>query len=213
MVMYAVVRSSSTCATYRSARMASVVASHRLRSIRWLSSSTASIASLINHGMDSSAAAITIAHATSAASSSFRQDTYRQTKRAHVIVAPSAAAALDQTEGVGAPIQVHHHAREECSPFVVLGEVEIIHLESEPDRDIFELSVLRQLLAVVVAPGAEAVNVRRVQHRVVVPDRVTDAGVARIERDIDDIRRLLDARDLGALKKRGAHERVLGRDW
>src|SRR5262245_13293799 len=172
MVMYAVVRSSSTCAPYRSARMASVVASHRLRSIRWLSSSTASIASLINHGMDSSAAAITIAHAMSAATSVFRQDTYRQTKRAQVIVAPSGAAcaASDQAEGVRAPVQVHHHTREKRACLVILGEVEVIHLEPEANGNIFELPVLLQLLDVVVSPGAEAVNVRRVQHRVVVSD-------------------------------------------
>src|SRR2546430_13328971 len=54
----------------------------------------------------------------------------------------SGAVLERQPEGIGVPVQVHHHAGQQGSALVVLAEIEVAHLKREVRGNILEPAVL-----------------------------------------------------------------------
>src|SRR5262252_7755429 len=134
---------------------------------------------------------------------------------------PAPAAAAEARHGPGLrrqrdrirlPVQVHGHAGQQRAALHELAQVEIAHLEGQVRGDVLEAAVLGQLERVILGAGLELVDVRGVEDAVAQADRVADAVVGHVDRDIDDVRDRPDLGDLASLEQRRADERVLAGD-
>src|SRR6266446_6337096 len=113
---------------------------------------------------------------------------------------PERAVLERQPEGVGVPVQVHHHAGQQGSALVVLAEIEVAHLKREVRGNILEPAVLLHLEGVLLRTRLELVNMGRVEDRLGKPYRIADPRVGLVERHGDDVRVPFDFLDLLAIE-------------
>lgn len=114
--------------------------------------------------------------------------------------------SVGESNLIGAPVEVHHHARQKRAALVELTEIEVADLESKVRRDVFELAVFLEFVLIVLRTLFQFVEMRGVQHHLGQADRVANAGIGFVNGDIDDVRDFFELGDFLRAKQPGANQ-------